>query len=261
MEIINKYKYAVSLLKMHYQYIKCFGVRLWVIVFLKIKNEVELNHPILKNPFSIRTNTSDVKEFFEVIMCEEYKINLNIHPINIIDLGGNNGDTASYFASMFPKSKVLVVEPEKSNYKQLVKNTQYYSNVKTIQAAIWFEKARLRIENEDDDKWAFRVKSENKQKTKDISTYLEAVTVEQIMKINGINHIDILKIDIEGAEKELFSRNYEKWLPVTNFIIIELHDRFKKGCRANFETALKKFNFTIQYHSENQAIAINGNTI
>ncbi len=55
--------------------------------------------------------------------------------------------------------------------------------------------------------------------------------------------IDILKLDIEGAEAELFCANYENWLGKTNVIIIELHDRIREGCSEALYKATAHHNF------------------
>mgnify|MGYP000361339186 CR=1 FL=1 len=54
---------------------------------------------------------------------------------------------------------------------------------------------------------------------------------------------DLLKIDIEGAEKELFSENTDYWLGKVNMIIIELHDWMRKDCSKNFYSAIKKYKY------------------
>ena len=56
--------------------------------------------------------------------------------------------------------------------------------------------------------------------------------------------IDIMKIDIEGSEKELFESNYESWLPKVKTLIIELHDHMRKGA------ALSKYNFSLAVKGE-----------
>jgi len=58
----------------------------------------------------------------------------------------------------------------------------------------------------------------------------------------------ILKIDIEGAEKELFKANYKKWIDKVDVLIIELHDRFKPGCSATFYPVIESYDF-VQYAS------------
>jgi hypothetical protein len=59
----------------------------------------------------------------------------------------------------------------------------------------------------------------------------------------------LLKIDIEGGEKQLFESNYENWLPKTKCIIIELHDGVLKEAQ-NFFKAISKYDFSY-FNSEN----------
>jgi hypothetical protein len=60
-----------------------------------------------------------------------------------------------------------------------------------------------------------------------------AMTVDKIMNDYNLEKIDILKIDIEGAEKEVFS-NASSWIEKVDAIIVELHERRKTGCRRSF---------------------------
>jgi FkbM family methyltransferase len=53
------------------------------------------------------------------------------------------------------------------------------------------------------------------------------------MTSNEIEYIDLLKMDIEGGEKDVFKTNYESWLSRTRVIIIEIHASIK-GCRETF---------------------------
>ena len=50
---------------------------------------------------------------------------------------------------------------------------------------------------------------------------------------------DIVKLDIEGAEKEVFDRC--DWLNRVRVVAIELHDRFKPGCSAAVNSATWQF--------------------
>jgi hypothetical protein len=59
------------------------------------------------------------------------------------------------------------------------------------------------------------------------------MTIDKIMKNYSLSKIDILKVDIEGAEKEVFSDTLS-WIEKVDSIIIELHERMKKGCNRTF---------------------------
>jgi FkbM family methyltransferase len=50
---------------------------------------------------------------------------------------------------------------------------------------------------------------------------IQAYTIRSVMKMMNTDFIDILKIDIEGSEKEIFESGYEEWLSLTKIIIVE----------------------------------------
>ena len=64
------------------------------------------------------------------------------------------------------------------------------------------------------------------------------------MRRFGLNSIDLLKIDIEGSEKEIFDLNCKGWLAATKAILIELHDRYVPGCSNAFFKAIVDRPFT-----------------
>jgi hypothetical protein len=81
-----------------------------------------------------------------------------------------------------------------------------------------------------------------------------SVTIGDILRESGFDHIDILKLDIEGAEKELFREGWEEWLPKVRMIVIELHDRFVPGCSQSFYSAILKRPFRQEVNGENVLI-------
>jgi hypothetical protein len=66
------------------------------------------------------------------------------------------------------------------------------------------------------------------------------ITVPSLLDAYGIGHVDIFKIDIEGAEKELFE-HCEAWIARVDALIVELHDRMKPGCSDSFNTGALGF--------------------
>ncbi len=59
------------------------------------------------------------------------------------------------------------------------------------------------------------------------------MTIDKIMEDYALTKIDILKIDIEGTEREVFS-DTSSWIEKIDSIIIELHERMKAGCNRSF---------------------------
>src|SRR5690606_8966892 len=86
---------------------------------------------------------------------------------------------------------------------------------------------------------------------KTIVSSVKTVSVSSIVEAADIPFIDVLKIDIEGAEMALFEKNYKSWLPITRCLIIELHDRFYPGCQERVFDVMSQFNFSYFKKGEN----------
>jgi hypothetical protein len=59
----------------------------------------------------------------------------------------------------------------------------------------------------------------------------------------GFTRIDLLKIDIEGAEVDLLLKNADRWLPLVRNLSIELHG---PECEAALERALAPYTYQRQ---------------
>jgi FkbM family methyltransferase len=44
---------------------------------------------------------------------------------------------------------------------------------------------------------------------------VQAVDVDSLISMKDYHHISVLKVDLEGAERELFARSYASWLDRT----------------------------------------------
>jgi hypothetical protein len=71
------------------------------------------------------------------------------------------------------------------------------------------------------------------------------------MQEQGWTTLDVLKLDIEGSEKEVFEKNVEEWLPRTKMLIVEVHDNMRKGASKALFAAISKYDFTFSMHHEN----------
>lgn len=201
----------------------------------------------LTHPFEIRNNPYDYATFEEVILNETYNIPVQAEPEFIIDGGGNIGLTACFFASKYPGSTIISIEPDPGNYKLLQANCKPYANIKSLQCGIWKKDTRLKIMNTGAGNNAFTVTETDETNADTIN----AVTVLSVMEQFGLPHIDILKLDIEGSEKEVFETGFEKWLPLIKVLIIELHDDMKKGCSRAVFQAMNQYDFTFNIRGEN----------
>jgi FkbM family methyltransferase len=214
---------------------------------LKIKRMGWFKSSKKKIHFFLRSNTTDSGTFGQVFIDKQYEIHYSFEPKTIIDAGANIGLSALYFADRFPKAMIIALEPDKDNFEIALQNTKNNNRIKMMRKGIWNKNTFLEIIDSNADKNSFMVKESDIS----TSTTIEATNIETILNQEGWSTIDILKIDIEGSEKELFSSNYEKWLPLTKLIFIETHDKMKKGCSKAIFKAISQYNFYFTMKHEN----------
>jgi FkbM family methyltransferase len=216
--------------------------------FFKEYNVKLVNVTNISNPICVRMDTTDPYVFQQIFQQYGYQLpKLPFSPSLIVDGGANVGYSSIWFANLFPEAKIIAVEPEGSNLEVLKYNTMPYKHVEILNSGLWNRNTFLNIKDVGLGKWGIMVEETDKPNL----TSLMAVTIDSILDNSGFSEIDILKLDIEGAEKELFSSGYEKWLDKVKIIIIELHDRMKKGCSNSFFSAISKYNFAFTMRGEN----------
>jgi hypothetical protein len=66
-----------------------------------------------------------------------------------------------------------------------------------------------------------------------------AFTVDSLLSQMGWADVDVLKVDIEGAEREVFES--ASWMYRVRACMVELHDHLQPGCLAAFERAVTSF--------------------
>ncbi|HRN78918.1 MAG TPA: FkbM family methyltransferase [Ferruginibacter sp.] len=218
------------------------------IVFSSSHATINIRIPAFRNTVQIRKSESDLAIFYQVFCELQYNLNHFIHetPGLIIDAGSNVGYSCLYFAGQYPAATIIAVEPEGTNFAQLKKNTQGYENIRPIQAGIWYKNEMIHIQDPEESNASFQVESGEGH-----GSAIEGVTIPHILSNSGFNEIDILKMDIEGAEFQLFNHNPHEWLTKTRCLIIELHDNFKPGTSAHFFREMSKYNWFTVVSGEN----------
>jgi len=203
----------------------------------------------------MRKGTSDFKVFKQIMAFDQYNYKgLNGRPVEtIIDLGANIGLSAVYFKTKYPGAQVIAVEPEINNYDLMVRNISGFKDVHSLCNAIWYEDKSLGIYDAGRGEYGFSVVQPQGNQVGITS----GITITDIVKKYNLKSIDILKIDIEGAEKELFSYNYQEWLPKVKCIMIELHDGDHPGCTTAVFRAIAQRDFTLFCQGENVIIKFN----
>ncbi|MCK9402121.1 MAG: FkbM family methyltransferase [Chitinophagaceae bacterium] len=221
------------------------GIRFYI--HLLFKKYGSFSSSLYKAVFHLRKNFSDKYTFTQVFLDDQYNVVLPFIPKTIIDGGANIGLASAYFAHRYPGAAIVAVEPGGGNYAMALKNTASFPQIKTYQKGIWSKTVHLAIINKGDHDNAFIVE----ETTADNPDAIPAVSIESIMREQGWATIDILKLDIEGSEKEVFESGYEYWLPRTRAVIIEIHDHMRKGAGHAVFKAITQYHFSFSMQHEN----------
>lgn len=202
---------------------------------LNSKTLLKVSRQETRFPLYLRCPSADFEVYHQVFVNQEYKFSTDHPPQVIIDAGANIGLASLYFANNFPDAEILAIEPEKSNFELLKKNIAPYTNIIPIQAALWNKNGKMQLTDPGYGEWAFRVEDQDKPGNgkENFFQQVRTMTVDSILSEYQLNKIDVLKIDIEGAEKEVF-HDTSSWIERIDVIIIELHEYFKPGCNRSF---------------------------
>jgi FkbM family methyltransferase len=204
--------------------------------FFRRPRELAITPPGTGHPVFLRLNTSDVCSYRDVLICQDKTYDPRVpgfSPQTIVDVGAHIGMASLLFAQRYPAARIIAVEPEKANFAALVRNVSAYKKVVPLQAALWKEDGEVRLgTSRAHPKGAFAIAEDGSQRVR-------AITMDTLMKETGLSTIDFLKVDIEGAEKEVFQNC--AWIKNVRVMAIELHDRVRPDCRLAVESAAVGF--------------------
>jgi len=180
-------------------------------------------------PVHLRPGTADRTVLEKVFLQQEYAVPFPITPRRIVDAGAHIGLASLYFSSRYLDSEIVAVEPEASNFALLAKNCSRRGQIRLMQGALWSRTARLIGASSPASNDGFAVREAGTG-----TGNIRGLTLDEILAETGWDSIDLLKLDIEGSELELFKGVQADWLGRVRIIAIELHDRFRSGCSRAF---------------------------
>jgi|AntDeeMinimDraft_5_1070356.scaffolds.fasta_scaffold04571_3 FkbM family methyltransferase len=178
--------------------------------------EITINLRKLAAPLTVRTGTNDIDSIINNVIREEYGQFACDRELRwIIDAGGYIGDTAAYFLTRFKQATVIVVEPDPVSVSLARRNLEPYGDRCTLmECALMDRGGWVTVQGEQTGAQVQRAEKGG----------VKAVSVDHIMDVHGIETIDVVKMDVEGAENELISKRAgEGWLRSVRLLLLETH--------------------------------------
>jgi FkbM family methyltransferase len=150
----------------------------------------------------------------ELLILNQYDLAYRLKPRVVVDVGAHIGvfsiPMALNILDLYGDGLVVAVEPVTINYRALVNNiliNGVEKIVKPIKAAVSVNQSPIEIE------WIGM---------KELAASITMTQLLEFIKSNGYNTIDLIKMDIEGAELDIITKDSE-WLDHTKALVMELH--------------------------------------
>lgn len=190
-----------------------------------------------------RDTSSDAEVLREVFLDRAYPVEQALRERSeptVLDLGANTGLTSVLFSALAPRARVVAVEPLPHNLAVLLANAgePWHRPWQVVPAAIsgetgeadfywsgWYSSGTLHADIAGT-RQGNPHRQEHRQAMRPIR--VATTTVQDLVDELGISDIDLVKVDIEGAEEKLFAGD-PAWLHRTRCVAIDVHDRYIDG--------------------------------
>ncbi|MGD0547445.1 MAG: FkbM family methyltransferase [Terracidiphilus sp.] len=212
---------------------------------LSVPRSLTVLPSFLRYPVKLRARTSDPYVFRQIMIENEYLPLRNLRIKTILDLGANIGLASAWFLSCFPQASVLAVEAAADNAAACRDNlAPYGTRARVVHGAAWSCRTALTLHPQvcaaDNIVQQSRVGDS-------AGMQVEGWDLPSLIELSGFAQIDLLKMDIEGAEAEVFRSGAPQWLGRVRNLCIELHGQ---ACREAFYKALEGLDYSVSQSGE-----------
>jgi FkbM family methyltransferase len=177
---------------------------------------MRVNIPALGGDVWLRSHTTDIGVLTEQLATNTYRALEHVADARVIvDLGANTGLVARWLLERYPDARIVCVEPECENVELLRRNlAAFESRAVVVPKCVGSHEGTTSLET-DSGEWGFAMT--------DGPGDVEVTTMARLVDEHGLERIDLLKCDIEGAERDLFA-SCSEWIWRVGFALVECHD-------------------------------------
>ncbi|MBP6443112.1 MAG: FkbM family methyltransferase [Gemmatimonadales bacterium] len=204
---------------------------------------VPIQVPGWPRPFCLRARTSDPAVFRQVLMGRELEVALDPAPRRILDGGMNFGLASLVFAHRWPDAQIVGVELEQGNAAAARRNCAELPAIRIIHGALWDTSGSVAVRDAGADAWSYQASANGD------GIPVRAYRIAELLDELGWDQVDLVKLDIEGAERRVLA-DAPRWLPRVRHLLVELHDRFEPGCTDAFLAAVGGGDWSIREQGE-----------
>ena len=176
--------------------------------------------PLGGHEVAVRQGTGDFYALRDTFFAQYHLPPPGIVPRTIWDLGANIGLTMAHFAALFPDSRIVGVELDADNAALCRENlTPWADRCRLLVGAVWTDDGEVTYRRERGREQGFRVIDGGG----DVSA--RSLTLNSLLEDQPWARIDYVKMDIEGAEREVL-RSAVEWAQHVESIKVEVHEPY-----------------------------------
>lgn len=182
-------------------------------------------------------------QFHEVFFRNEYLFRTEAPQPIILDCGANIGFATLYFKWLHPESTIYTFEPDPRTFELLKENVESndLENVHLFNAAVSDHDGTIDFYNDVETPGSLLMSTKQERMPKQKVT-VDSKALSALITEENLDHIDMLKIDVEGAEKEVMqdlTKNKQQ-LDRIDKIVMEYHHNIE-GYASNLGEFLQMF--------------------
>lgn len=204
----------------------------------------------------LRNNFADAYILDEAFRADDYALSLAADPAVIFDLGANLGFVAISFAVRYPRARIFCFEPDPENFAECIANTTPFSNIKCFPYAIgaknemrfFYKSPIFHMRN------SLIARSGNDDRIE-----VSVISFDEALVRAGVEQVDLLKFDVEGAEVEIFS-SFSRF-NVIRAIVGEIHPYLWQGDEEERLLATLRKYYAITLRTEHGKIFLAGTAL
>lgn len=193
-----------------------------ILAYLEV---ISLRYPyslhLRSGQFVVLDSWEDLTTAWVVFYGNEYEVRKGDEVV--VDLGANYGMFSLHASRLAPNSKIIAVEPFPSTFRRLQEtmvSNKLDDRVKIMQVAVVGEAREVLIDDNPD------LPSHARKISGSSGVKVEGLTLPMLFERFRLNRVDLLKVDVEGAEYELFSNLTSDDLKIVSRIGLEYHEGY-----------------------------------
>jgi len=176
-----------------------------------------------------RPGTSDAIVLYQNLLRSgnkaEYYVPPALKPGVILDIGSNIGGSILYFRHLFPESAIIGFEPHPETFEVLRRNVAGLPGVSVFNYGLGAADGVTTVQFEGANFGRFRFAPRDIIDAADVrSVECEIRHAGDTLRRLGVNEIDLLKIDCEGSEIDVFTAAPQELIARCRWIVGEMHD-------------------------------------